>query len=136
MEWNHKKMCIHNPTPNPYDCAACIGKAMLSRNNQIISQGLQQQYQATVSFGATGSGSSASDYQMFLTYAELSDGELMNKFYDEELAFKESLEREIEFLKSQTEKYIAAHRISFLNWVAKYRKQITEKRLNELKAFL
>ena len=121
MEWNHKKMCIHNP--NLYNCAACVGQSML-------------QYQATVSFGATGSGSSASDYQMFLTYAELSDGELMNKFYDEELAFKESLEREIEFLKSQTERDIAAHRIAFLNWVAKYRKQITEKRLDELKAFL
>lgn len=142
-------MCIHNPNLN--NCAACVGQSMLGQSNQNqglqqqyqahqqVVQGLQQQYQATVPFGATGSGSSASfdiDYQMFLKYAELSDGELMNRFYDEELVYKENLERQIEFLKSQTEKYIANHRIAFLNWVARYRKQITEDRLNNLKAFL
>ena len=148
MEWNHKKMCIHNP--NLYNCAACVGQSMLGRVQDLQQayqagatgvgqsmlgrvQGLQQAYQS----GATGSPSSYDlDYQMFLKYAELSDGELMNCFYDEELFYKENLERQIEFLKAQTERDIAAHRISFLNWVAKYRKQITEKRLDELKAFL
>lgn len=139
-------MCIHNFQANQ-NCAACVGQSMLGSPHQGLQQqyqahqqvqGLQQQYQATVPFGATGSSASSfnSDYQMFLKYAELSDGELMNRFYDEELAFKESLERQIEFLKSQTERDIAAHRIAFLNWVAKYRKQITEDRLNNLKAFL
>ena len=133
-------MCLHNFNANQ-NCAACVGQSMLGQAQNNQNQGLLQQYQATVPFGATGSSGSSSsfaisDYQMFLKYAELSDGELMNCFYDEELAFKENLERQIEFLKSQTERDIAAHRIAFLNWVAKYRKQITEDRLNNLKAFL
>ena len=117
-------MCIHNSNLN--NCAACLGQAS------------QQQYQANVYFGATGSGSvqSNSDYQMFLKYAELSDGELMNSFYDEEKCIKDKLEMQIEVLKAQAEIEIAVHRMSFIKWVSKYRKQITEKRLNDLKAFL
>jgi hypothetical protein len=109
-------MCIHNSNLN--NCAVCIGQSMLGQvaPGSYISDNL--------------------DYQMFLKYAELSDGELMKTFYDEELVYKENLERQIEFLKSRTERDIAAHRIVFLNWTAKYRKQITEKRLNDLKAFL
>ncbi len=77
------------------------------------------------------------DYELFKRYAHLTDGELLNKYAEEQTAAKQEMEKEILQMQQQYEKERNQHKDTFWNWCKKYRQNLTEERFEKsLKAFL
>ena len=130
-------MCIHLANTT---CAACTGQAMICQsglnNYPTLAQQIGHAQQGIGPGFIPFPSQEAKDFELFKKYAHLTDAELMETYLDEEKAIKDTKENMIQMAINHAEIISNVHKEQFSEWCAKYRKNITIERINNLKAFI
>jgi hypothetical protein len=77
-----------------------------------------------------------SDWEMFKVYAELDDGDLVKKYYDEQQQLRNQGKIQMQIIEETLKNNLSSHQEKFFAWISKYRKSLSKERILNLKAFL